>query len=71
MGLLSVSKEREYIYGRKYNVEYELGNGRICTLSNILVNVDDKYFWFDSLEDGMDIIKQDRIVTMICLRDKK
>lgn len=56
----------EYIYGHKYNIEYELGNGSIHTFSNILTNVDGKYFWFDSPEGGMDIIRQDRIITMVC-----
>lgn len=61
----------EYIYGRKYNVEYELGNGSIHTFSNILSNVDNKYFWFDSPEDGMDFVRQDRIITMVCLDKNK
>ena len=58
--------EYNYVLDKSYNVEYELGNGKIKTFSNILRNVDGKYFWFCSEEDGMDVIKQDRIITMIC-----
>lgn len=68
--LLSGKEAGKDILGRRYNVEYKLGNGKIQTLSNILENVDSVYFWFSSPEDGMDIIKQDRIITMICL-DRK
>lgn len=68
MGLVNYTDEHSY--DRKYNVEYELGNGRLGTFSNILRNIDNKYFWFDSSEYGMDIIKQDRIVTMVCERNK-
>lgn len=60
----------QYVLGRKYNVEYELGNGKIKTLFNTLENVDGKYFWFCSDEYGLDVIRQDRIITMTCLREK-
>lgn len=69
---LNMSKEYTEKYcGRKYNVEYEMGNGRIQTLSNILENADGTYFWFVSEEDGMDVIRQDCIRTMICINKKK
>jgi len=69
---LSIQEDTENILGRKYNVEYKLGNDSIHIFSNILTNVDGTYFWFSSLEDGLDVIRQDRIVTMICLdRNKK
>ena len=69
---LSIKEDTEHILGRKYNVEYKVNNDSIHTFSNILTNVDGTYFWFSSLEDGLDIIHQDRIVTMICLdRNKK
>ena len=58
-------------YGRIYNVEYEMGNGKLCTFSNVLVNIDNKYFWFDSPEDGLAIINQDRVVTMVCQKEIK
>ena len=51
---------------RRYNVEYETGSGKVHTFSNVLENVDRIYFWFCSPEDGMDVVRQDRILTMIC-----
>lgn len=60
--------ELSYILDRSYNVEYELGNGKRKTFSNILRNVDGVYFWFCSEEEGMDVIKQDKIITMTCIR---
>ena len=69
---LLIKEDTENILGRKYNVEYKVNNDSIHTFSNVLTNVDGTYFWFSSLEDGLDIIRQDRIVTMICLeRNKK
>ena len=66
MGLiLSKNKETNSFLGKRYDVEYKLSNGRIKYFSNILDNVD-KYFWFFSEEDGMHIIRQDRIITMVC-----
>lgn len=66
---LILKNDTNNILGRLYNVEYELGNGKIQTLSNILENVDGVYFWFSSKENGLDIIRQDRIITMVCIRD--
>lgn len=62
--------EYNYVLDRSYNVEYELVNGKRNTLSNILANVDGTYFWFCS-EEGMDVIRQDRIITMTCIRKSK
>lgn len=50
---------------KSYNVEYELGNGKIRTFNNTLVNIDDMYYWFLG-EQGMDVIKKDRVITMVC-----
>jgi len=66
---LILKNDTNNILGRLYNVEYELGNGKIQTLSNILENVDGVYFWFSSKKNGLDIIRQDRIITMVCIRD--
>lgn len=66
MGLILTDKDH-HILGRRYNVEYKLGNDSVHTLSNTLENVDNKYFWFMSEADGLDIIAQDSIVTMVCL----
>jgi hypothetical protein len=67
---LYLREDKDLLLGRRYNVEYELNNGKIHTFSNILTNTDGKYFWFTSKEDGLDVVKQDTIRTMICLREK-
>jgi len=68
---LSIQEDTNNILGRKYNVEYKVNNDSIHTFSNVLTNVDGNYFWFSSLEDGLDIVRQDKIVTMICLERNK
>lgn len=40
------------------------------TLSNILVNIDDKYYWFLSEDNGLDVIGKDRVITMVCMSNK-
>lgn len=54
-------------YYRRYNVEYELGNGMCRTLSNILVAINGNFLYFESEEDGLDIIRVDRIAAMTCI----
>ena len=56
----------KWVLGKSYNVEYELDNGKIITFNNTLENIDDKYYWFLSEENGLDVIKKDRVITMIC-----
>jgi hypothetical protein len=58
----------KWTLGKSYNVEYELGNGKIMTFNNTLENIDDKYYWFLSEENGLDVIKKDRVITMVCGR---
>ena len=68
---LNIKEDNNQILGRKYNVEYKSNNDSIHTFSNVLANVDGTYFWFSSLEEGLDIVRQDRIMTMICLERNK
>lgn len=63
---LSIKIDTDKILGRTYNVEFELGNGRTMSLSIRLVNIDSKYFWFSSEENGLDCIRRDRIVFLSC-----
>jgi hypothetical protein len=56
----------KWTLGKSYNVEYELGNGKTMTFNNTLENIDDKYYWFLSEESGLDVIKKDRVITMVC-----
>lgn len=60
----------KWILNRNYNVEYKLGNEKTQTLSNILVNIDDRYYWFLSEDNGLDVIEKDRVVTMVCMSNK-
>lgn len=57
----------KWILNRKYNVEYKLENGKLETFNNVLVNIDHTHYWFLSEEHGLDIVKKDRIVTMVCI----
>ena len=41
---LNLREDVNKILGRKYNVEYEMANGRCATFNNTLVNVDGIYF---------------------------
>jgi hypothetical protein len=54
-------------YDKMYNVEYYLGNGKIATFSNILVNIGDGYYYFSSKKYGLDVIEQKAIRTMVCI----
>ncbi len=58
-------------FNKRYNVEYELGNGKIFTFSNVLKNVDDGFFWFCSREEGLAFIRQDRIITMVSVKEDR
>ena len=63
---LSIREDINKILGRKYNVEYEMANGRCATFNNTLVNVDGIYFWFENEEDGLALVRQDRVTFMYC-----
>ena len=41
---LNLREDTNKILGRRYNVEYEMANGKCATFNNILVNVDGVYF---------------------------
>lgn len=69
MLFINHTNDADNVLGKKYNVEYSLGNGKIKTFSNVLQKVDDGYFWFCNKEEGLDIIKEDRIMTMVCIRE--
>lgn len=63
---LSIREDVNGVLGRKYNVEYLDGRGRCCTFNNTLVNVDGTYFWFENKQDGLALVKQDRVTFMYC-----
>ena len=55
-----------YVFGRRYNVQYELTESRFATLNNVLHDVNDKYYIFYSITDGFDMIRKDKIVHISC-----
>lgn len=59
-----ILKPDEKSYGKLYNVEYYMGNGRIATFSSILENIGDGYFYFKTKDGGLDIIEQRCIRTL-------
>jgi hypothetical protein len=54
-------------YYRRYNVEFELDNGNHRTFSNTLIAVNGNLLYFESEENGLDIIRTDRITAMTCI----
>ena len=68
---LSIKEDVNKILGRKYNVEYEMANGRWATFNNTLVNADGIYFWFENEEDGLALVRQDRVTFMYCTDRRK
>ena len=63
---LNLTEDTNRILNRRYNVEYKMANGKWGTFNNILVNVDGDYFWFESEEDGLSLVLQDRVTFMYC-----
>jgi len=63
---LNLKTDPDMVIGRKYNVEFLDGRGRCCTFNNTLWNVDGTYFWISSEENGMALVRQDRVTLMYC-----
>lgn len=63
---LTIVADKDGVLGKHYNVEYESGNGKTNTFSNTLVNVGNGYFCFSSKLDGLEVVRQDRIIAMTC-----
>lgn len=55
-----------YVFGRRYNVQYEITESMFATLNNVLHDVNDKYYIFYSITDGFDMIRKDKIVHISC-----
>ena len=64
---LQLKTDPDKVIGRKYNIEYLDGRNKPCTFSNTLWNVDGTYFWFSSEENGMALVRQDRVTFMYCI----
>jgi hypothetical protein len=63
---LNIKEDTNKVLCRRYNVEYLQGNGKTATFNNVLENVDGEYFWFSSKEDGLALVRQDRVTFMYC-----
>jgi hypothetical protein len=64
--MLKLNEDTDSVLGRRYNIEYLDGRGKCCTFNNRLVNIDSTYFWFSSKEDGLALVRQDRVTFMYC-----
>ena len=69
---MTIRDDKDEILGRSYNVIYSVTRNekeKLYQFSNILVNVGDGYFYFSSKEDGLDVVKQDFIISISCVFD--
>lgn len=64
-----IIKANEDAYNKKYNIEWYLGNGQLKTTSATLVNIGDKYFYFEYDNGGLFIVEQKAIRSLQCLDD--
>ena len=60
-----------YVFGRRYNVQYEINEKILATFNNVLHDVNDKYYIFYSIIDGFDMIRKDKIVHISCTDRRK
>lgn len=55
----------DYALNKFYNVEYQMGNGKWNTFSNVLIGSDSLHLHFYNEESGQfDLVRTDRIVNM-------
>ena len=73
MSMLPFEKDTDLIYNRNYKVCYFIDDKKIKTgtFTNKLVNIDNTYFWFSSIEYGLSVIRQDMVVYMGCIDEPK
>ena len=66
MSMLPFEKDTDLVYNRNYKVCYYIDDKRIETgiFTNKLINIDNTYFWFSSVEYGLAVIRQDMVVYM-------
>ena len=73
MSMLPFEKDTDLVYNRNYKVCYYIDDKRIETgiFTNKLINIDNTYFWFSSVEYGLAVIRQDMVVYMGCIDEPK
>lgn len=65
-----IIKINEKAYGKLYNIEWYLGNGKLQTSSAMLVNIRDGYFYFEYPDSGLFIIEQRAIRSLECVEHR-
>ena len=70
---MTIKEDTDLVYNRNYKVCYYIDDKRIETgiFTNKLINIDNTYFWFSSIEYGLAVIRQDMIVYMGCVDKSK
>ena len=53
--------------GKTYNIEWYLGNGKLQTISAMLINIGDGYFYFEYSNGGLFIVEQRAIRSLECM----
>lgn len=56
-------------FGKKYNIEWYLGNGKVMTTSAVLTDVKDGFIHFIYPNGGLFIIEQKALRSMQCIDD--
>ena len=67
--IVSTSKN-DIACGKKYNIEWYEGNGRLRTTSAILENIGDGCFYFAYPNGGLFIIKQRAVRSLECIEER-
>ena len=61
------TNKNETACGKKYNIEWYLGNGRLQTTSAMLENIGDGYFYFTYSNGGLFIVEQRAVRSLECV----
>lgn len=73
MSMLPFKKDTDLVYNRNYKVCYytDGSKDKIGIFTNKLINIDNTYFWFSSVEYGLSVVRQDMVVYMGCVDEPK
>jgi len=61
------SSKNDTACGKKYNIEWYLGSGRLQTSSAMLECIGDGYFYFEYPNGGLFIIEQRAVRSLECI----
>lgn len=67
--IVSSSKLFDMAFGKKYNIEWRLANGKVQTTSAILTDIINGYIHFIYPNGGLFIIEQKALRSMQCIED--